>query len=502
MSLSRVHCLLLLPLLTVGCEGPAGADGANGADGVAGTDGTDGTDGTNGTDGSTVLSGTLAPGEALTLEHGLGAGDKFYEAQFSWDGVAYDHSDYPMLRPGHYTEGTWFPSGLDQFYGDLSAATLSSGDLVVVHRGWFETDETEVFSIDIFSWDGALVQHVDMVGESWEDETGYGYVYDPVVVALGDGGFSLFYERDWYDSSSGYWQESVRVVRYDSTGTLTADTALGSPSDTRSYYNPHAVGTTDGGAVGCAGGWDEELDHAFTEVQVWGSDGSGSSFVIEDGDGSYCKVAALDDGRLALLTERRLSEDAPDGIDLLIAQTDGTLDVEVRIIDSYSTEDMALAQGSQGTLLVAAEAGGPDLPFYAVLEEDGTVVQPATGMSGWENTMIQATAFADGDFLILVTEDDSLAPMTWVVGARGGLLRPMVIGDLTVVPDYDPGAFFPGEGNTVQHIAPSYESEVSPYMSTYTKGLLQLRVDSDDAVTLHNETPDTLDVTLVAHRTP
>lgn len=59
--------------------------------------------------------------------------------------------------------------------------------------------------------------------------------------------------------------------------------------------------------------------------------------------------------------------------DLLIAQADGTLDAEVRLQNSYITDSSALVLGSQGTLLVAAESGGPDLPFYAVLDTAGNL---------------------------------------------------------------------------------------------------------------------------------
>jgi hypothetical protein len=92
--------------------------------------------------------------------------------------------------------------------------------------------------------------------------------------------------------------------------------------------------------------------------------------------------------------------------------------------------------------------------------------------------------------------------MTCVVGSQGALLRPMVIGDITVVPDYDPGVFMMHPNGALAHMAPSYDSDVPPYMSLYTKGLLQVRVESEDEVRLYNHTPDPLDVTLVAHRTP
>lgn len=123
-------------------------------------------------------------------------------------------------------------------------------------------------------------------------------------------------------------------------------------------------------------------------------------------------------------------------------------------------------------------------------------------MSGWENDGIRAAAFPDGGFFVMVTEDDSCAPMTWVIGAQGGLLRPMVVGDLSVTPSCDPGVMLSADGNNIAHLTNSYTSEIPPYLTTYTKGLLQLSVESDDKVRLYNETPDSVDVTMVVHRTP
>ena len=250
------------------------------------------------------------------------------------------------------------------------------------------------------------------------------------------------------------------------------------------------------------GGSQADGGEGFTEIVTWSPTSGAADFPLDSIDGQGGKLAELDDGRMAILVERKLSEDAPDGIDLLLARPDGTLDAEIRLQNSYITDDTALVVGSQGTILVAAESGGPDLPFYAIVDTAGNIVLPATGMSGWENDSIQAAAFPDGDFIIMVTEDDSNAPMTWAVDAEGALLRPMVIGDITVVPDDLIGAFLPSDGNTIAHLAPSYDGDSPPYLSTYTKGLLQLRVESDNEVRLYNETPDSLDVTMVVHRTP
>jgi hypothetical protein len=507
--------LLLLPLLSLlacgddGKDGAAGTNGTDGDEGAAGTDGTDGTDGidgndgADGTDGSAVLSGTLAPGEHLSLEHGLGEGDKFYEAQFSLNGVIYDHGDFATVRPGHTQDGAWFGSDdLESYYGEVAAAVLSSGDIVVVQNGYNDSYGDEIFTIETRSSDGSLVSAIDMLPAEWSTSDGYGEAYDPVVIALGDGGFAVFVEVYAYDYDSYEDIYGILMSRYDSAGTLQATEEYGEWGGDLDYYSVSAIATADGGFAAVMGGYDSDTHDDFTSIEMWTPGSGGSTFPVDHTDGSYGRIAELDDGRLAILVERELNEDAADGIDLLIAQPDGTLDAEIRLQNSYLTEDCALVLGSQGTLLVAAESGGPDLPFYAVVDTDGTVLRPATGMSGWENTMIEATAFADGDFLVMVTEDDSLAPMTWAISAQGNLLRPMVVGDITVVPDYDPGAFIPGVGNQVMHLAPSYDSDNAPYLSTYTKGILQLRVESDDEVRLYNETPDTLEVTLVAHRTP
>ena len=498
--------LLLLSTLSVVACGEDGKDGAAGATGAAGADGTDGTDGTNGTDGtdgSAVLTGTLAPGEFLSLEHGLGEGDKFYEAQFSVGGVIYDHGDYAVVRPGHRAEGAWFASDdLESYEDDIAAAMLPTGDIAAVTGGYSGSLGEDIYMVEIRAVDGSVVSSLDAFPAYWDSPSGYGEMYDPSVVALGDGGMVVMFEAYGYDYNTGVSFSGVVLGRYDASGALVASEEYGEWGGDLEYYDVDATATADGGFAMVLGGYDDSTGDDFVEVMSWAPGAGTTSFPVDDVDSTNARIAQLDDGRFALLVEREVGEDGVDGIDLLIAQADGTLDTEVRLQNSYITSDSAVVVGSQGTILVAAESGGPDLPFYAVIADDGTVVMPATGMSGWENDMIQAGAFADGDFLVMVTEDDSYAPMTWAISAQGALLRPMVVGDITVVPDYNRGSFMPGPGNTLLHLAPSYDSDSASYLSTYHKGVLQLRVESEDEVRLYNETPDTLDVTLVAHRTP
>ena len=73
--------LLCLPLLLVGC-----------GDGSDGSDGRPGADGTNAADQIARVSGSLAPGETLTLSHALTAYDS--EVTFSYLGTKYDAEEF------------------------------------------------------------------------------------------------------------------------------------------------------------------------------------------------------------------------------------------------------------------------------------------------------------------------------------------------------------------------------------------------------------------------
>jgi hypothetical protein len=495
---------LLLPLLALACsagpdgksgvDGAAGADGAPGADGAAGADGADGADGT---DDLAITSATLAPGESLVLEHALGAG-AFAEAQFTWDGVTYDHRDYATLRPAHMAEGTWMhATNADGYRGEVGAALLSSGDIAVVQATYAGDWDDELLSIDILSADGSLVTHVDVLEADWYDGGDWGYLSEPSVVGLADGGFAVFLRAE--RAEDGLYEEGVWVGRYDASGAAVSSSLEG--TEDISYYDYDVAPTPSGGFVLGMAGDDEGDDNDILDVLMWDPSAGASSFRLYDLDDNDIRIGALPDGRVGVLAERQIG-DEPDGIDYLVVQADGTIDASTRLQNSYMQEDADVVVGSAGTVLVTAESGGPDLPFYAVFDLDGTVLQPATGMSGWENDQIQAGAFADGDFLVVVTEDDSNAPMTWVVGADGALLRPMVVGDVRGVPDDERGAFLPGAGNTLHHLTGSYDDETPAWLATYTKGLLELEVLSDTEVRLTNETPDTLDVTLAAHGTP
>lgn len=494
---------LLATVACVGADGPKGDDGAPGEVGPTGEDGQPGTDGTNGedgapgedgADGSAAATGTLAPGEHLSLEHGLGDGAKVYQAQFQWGGVTYDHSAYPTLLPGHLESGWSLDDpNMSSFYGNIAGDRLTSGELAVYQRGYLDSDQDGIVGYLLDSsgaFQAPLPSYLDSSSQ---------YFYEIDLAATQDGGFVVTVEQEALVDDS--WREVAQIDRYDSTGILLGSEPL-APSGVEIYEVAVDALPTGGFVVGFTG-YDDDLGETVGGLRFTDSSGSVASVTLSQLDSSYLRLAALPDGGAVVVVERELASDEPDGIDALFVSPDGTIDAEVRLVDSYLTDDCAVVVGSQDTVLIAAESGGPDLPFYAVLGIDGSVIQEATGMSGWENTMIEAGAFPDGDFLVIVTEDDSLAPMTWAIGAQGHLLRPMVVGDIASVPDYDLGVFLPtGSDHTLGHIDPSYDSEVAPHYTAYTKGVLQLREESSGEVRLYNHTPTTLDVTLVAHSAP
>ncbi|MBX2802909.1 MAG: hypothetical protein KTR31_34825 [Myxococcales bacterium] len=478
----RHLALMMMATAAVAC---GGADGMDGADGLPGVDGEDGADGA-----AALQSARLAPGEVLQLQHGLGEVDKTYGATFEWQGVVYDHGDYPVLRPAHYEARVAFEDTFDYFYDGVAAATLTSGDHVVFVEGYVKKGDVTVYSGSIVSPDGGTTKVVldDYVSDCCD--AGYVQYYDLRVHALRSGGFVVAYDG-WEDGVGGF----VGADQYDADGTLVKGTSWSDES-----YDVSVVGLPDGGYAVVWNGYDNKLGDYELNLQVFDAKGvAGSVQRLFATSSSYVAMDVLSDGRLAVA----VGVDDPEGdytaTDLVLVRTDGTVDRRVRLADSYITDDVSVVCGSQGTIFVAAEQGGPDLPYYAVLDEQGTFLDGPHVLSSWENDQISATAFADGDFWVGVTEDDSNALMTWVVGARGGLLRPMVPGDVRVVPDDDELAFVTLDEHTVGVVAGSYSSGVPAQLTAYSKGLLQLRVVSDDEVRLYNETAETLDVTLTVH---
>lgn len=494
----------LLPFLvfSLACQGEPGADGTPGvagAEGAEGPAGAEGAPGADGADGSAFASASLAPGDYLALEHGLGAGDKHYEAQFSWNGVVYDHRDFPTLLPGHAVERSWSVSVPEwrSYYDDVSAVGLSSGDLALAFEGCCNLDfESPELWIQIVEPDGTLVADLPSLVENSVGDRTYN---DPRMLALEDGGFVLVVETT--ERVDGQYVYGAQLDQYDATGTLVSSEQLFDNPEQQIYKTELALLPGYGFAVAYAGN-DESTGEDLMELVFYDNAGGSASYSLDSVVDDTVRLAGLPDGRLAVLCELT-APSGQDSVGVMFMQADGTVESEVILHENYITDDLALVYGSQDTLLVAAESGGPDLPFYAVLGADGSVIQPATALNGIEHDAITAGAFPDGDFLFMLAEDESNAPMTWVVDAQGALLRPMVVGDITVVPDDSRGAFITSTvDNTVGHFVGSYDSDIAPRYTVYTKGLLELRVESEDEVRLYNETPNTLDVTLAAHSAP
>ena len=160
----------------------------------------------------------------------------------------------------------------------------------------------------------------------------YKYAMERVVMpALDRYKPELIIVASGYDADTGLNFRGVMRSSYDASGVLVASEEYGEWGGDREYYKVDPIATADGGFAWALGGSDDSTDEYLVEVMSWAPGGGMTSFQVDDSDGIYARIAQLDDGRFALLVERNVGDDGVDGIDLLIAQADGTLDTEVRL---------------------------------------------------------------------------------------------------------------------------------------------------------------------------
>jgi hypothetical protein len=262
-----------------GSEGPAGLVGADGVDGVDGVDGAGGADGVDGADGSAFASGMLAPGEYLSLSHGLEGADKVYDAQFSWNGVVYDHADYPTLLPGH-TDGTWAleNESFTSYRGGVAGDLLASGDFVMFHSGVvgdIDLDDEPRIAGAIRDADGTVLTELPNYAMIEED----GLVVNfskPAVAATADGGFALVMQRETAGADSDLLDAVVE--RFDASGHLLSSTPLDVPDVAIETLEIDAF--AGGGFVVVASGEDSSEDTTggqAVDVVFFDADGVGAT---------------------------------------------------------------------------------------------------------------------------------------------------------------------------------------------------------------------------------
>ena len=161
-----------------------------------------------------------------------------------------------------------------------------------------------------------------------------------------------------------------------------------------------------------------------------------------------------------------------------------------------------MAVAPNDNVLIAFEYGGPDAPGYAVVDSNGAIVSPARFLTFVEQDALYAGAFGDGDFMVIVGEDDSNVSLKFTISHDGTMLHEPGLGTGGIPGEDQQRGVVTLDNKTVAVFEASYHSARPIYMTRYSKGFLQLKKESDSEVRLYNFGPETLNATVAVHGTP
>lgn len=402
--------LLCLPLLLVGCGD--------------GSDGRPGADGTNAADQIARVSGTLAPGETLTLSHALTAYDS--EVTFTYLGTKYDAKEFSDVYQAVDIENAVValenydpvPPYDEWNWSDVTLLKTASGfDIFALKDNDTDSERSFVKA----SLDGQGVRTGDLIELIAQPDDYYEYQ----VVALPGGNQLVVYDDN----------ESVEFVVFNAAGTAGETRSLAAHS-LRSGQGPsqHSALTQKNEVVTClsnnsAGDSNEVLQLYIMPIGPADALGTATTVTLYDNatvtqtptqddiQADTCIVKALSGGGIAVLHE---SGNMTQGLTKATFFDEDFAITSTKEVSSSYLAYSDISCNEDDDCVFMFEVGGPDGNVYYKSNPAGTNTfgpHPFTDHEYDEGG--QVTSFADGTFMMVSGEDDSLMSAIWNIDENG-----------------------------------------------------------------------------------
>ena len=403
--------LLCLPLLLVGCGD--------------GSDGSPGADGTNAADQIARVSGSLAPGETLTLSHALTAYDS--EVTFSYLGTKYDAEEFSdvyqavdienavVALEGYDPEPPYF----DWDWSDITFLETASGFDVFALRSIFNVeDDARPFvkaSLDEQGVrTGDLIELIPVTALEGNFE----------VVALPGGNHLVVH------SIGG----SVEFVVFNAAGAAGETRSLPSHSLDSGAGSGHSTLTQKNEVVTClsddsAGDSNEVLQLYIMPIGTADALGTPTTVTLYDNatvtqtesqndiQAADCIVEALPGGGIAVLHE---SANMTHRVSMATFFDEDFAITSTKVVSHSYIGEADISCNEDDDCVFMFEIGGPDSNVYYKSNPAGTDTfgpHPYTDHEYDESS--QVTSFADGTFMMVSGEDDSLMSAIWNIDENG-----------------------------------------------------------------------------------
>ena len=449
----------------------------------------------NGADGGTLLSatGSLAPGDTLSLDTTSATGDLSFEAQVMHQGQVYDHEEYGSLNNPLLSQHTFGPAvDITRDLDDALTTVLTSGAILtvadyVVHTGpsaprtyasiispaGVELNfPSQLAAFENVVWNESTSSLTAMTGGRFmflaDDDNGTYGIYDTQGTQLATGTLSL----------ASLTQQKPRLLLPDGDGVIL-------------FYGDS--------------GNSEQLTFARYTYDVGAKTLSpnGAPTTIFDGQRLSEGLAGemRPDGNYNLIFRR--ADDTTDSdfysTHAAIVTNTGTVVGQTLLDTSGSgTVTSSIVTASNGNWLIAFERTRPDTLVYAVLNENVEIVHGPTVTSLFEGSRQTAAVFPDDSFAIVYNDDESLVSSLQIVHNDGSRpTGPKMISPAHMV-GYNQPRLVATTNNSLSLVYTPWDNLGRLQFITLARGYVDLKVTANTSATLTNYTADTLEVILTA----
>jgi hypothetical protein len=421
-------------------------------------------------------------------------GDRTYGAEdFSSVYQAVDTASAVVALPGYdpvapYREWEW---------GYPTFVETASGFTLFAQRQTYSDGEPTEYSFVMVRLDENGAQTGDLVVIQDTTEAGSSAAEHHNVITLPDGNRLIV----WHDFSMG---AAVEFSVFDDSGAVVGTRTLPSHNLAGTYRGASVVLTQNNEVVACVNNIESDslLQLHITPVEAEDVLGTPTTVDIYDNatvtptptqdvvEADRCTLRALSGGGVVVMHETADSFRGETHVTFF--DEDFSVTSTTHVAGRYFYGDIACNDVDECAFVI--EDGGPDAYIYFKSNPDGSdTFGPHTLTDHEYDESPQVAAFADGTFMIVSGEDDSLMSAMWTID-ENGVLDQMQLFHPTRQPGYGDRELVTTGPYTAKFMYESYDNN-EIYTIDLHKNQLKV-VESDGSFSVKNESAHTVETTV------
>ncbi len=467
-------------------------------------------------DGGTFsITGELAPGASLTLEHNLA--NPALTAYYLSEGLPKPLEQYALNHSNQIGETKDISDGwtLNDDEDFFRAWRRPDG-----HFGLFyqinETDEnTSWIRLKIISTEGEDIQPAT-VFEGVTDELNSELNWNEHITAtgFGDNLTVVVHTVESEDGTLNLYATLLDAQLAFSSRILITDKLIA--TDDENQFD--VAGLSDGFVVGYTQSTSCPLgpDVFSQQIQRFNANGDaqGTPIILTENlstdtvtdqwempNSKRIFLTANPDDSLVAIYERD-SINTPQETLATFIDVNGEANSPVRLSGSYVYDRPCVATAPNGSMLIQFEIGGPDAAAYALMDAQGNLIKSPRRFTEHEPAEMTCVAFPDNSFGMYMHEDESLTLMSYFVSTNGTIDPIAVSTPNTQYPvGYETPYAFVLNQHEVLYLYPTYTSHFNGHlgaMMRLTRGYIGLSALDSRQIQATNHGTQTVTVSLTA----